>query len=101
LKGWTKIEIILLGTGTAIPFEHHNPAGMFVMSEGFSFLVDIGPGTISQLAVAGFSWHDIHSLLITHLHADHTLDLAILLQIFASAPGDTRHEPFEITGCHE
>jgi ribonuclease BN (tRNA processing enzyme) len=93
------MEIILLGTGTAIPFEQHSPAGLVVTSEGFSFLMDIGPGTISRLATAGFSTDLIDTLLLTHLHPDHTLDLATLMQIFDSAPNARRSNPFHIIGC--
>jgi len=93
------IDIILLGTGTAVPVKQHSPAGMVVIADGLHLLIDIGPGTLSRLEKADISYNQVDRLLLTHFHPDHTLDLATLLLIFNYAPGAGRKRPFTITSC--
>jgi ribonuclease BN (tRNA processing enzyme) len=93
------MEIHVLGSGTAIPAEEHNPAGFLVIAAGIPVLLDMGPGTISRLAKTGISYTGVDFALLTHLHPDHTLDLAILLQDFNSTPGWKRTADFTLVGC--
>ncbi|MGD0708304.1 MAG: MBL fold metallo-hydrolase [Anaerolineaceae bacterium] len=93
------MDIYFLGTGTAIPAKQHAPAGILVIANGLHLLLDIGPGTLTRLDLAGFACDQIDRLLLTHFHPDHTLDLATLLQVFNSAPGAARTKTFPITGC--
>ncbi len=90
------MEIFFLGTGTAIPVRHHAPAGLLVVAARQRILLDIGPGTLSRLELAGFSCAQLDALLISHFHSDHTLDLATLLQVFNYSPGAERTQPFNI-----
>lgn len=46
---------------------------------GERFLVDCGSGVACQLVQAGVSPLDVHHVLITHHHSDHTIDLGHLL----------------------
>jgi ribonuclease BN (tRNA processing enzyme) len=92
------MEIILLGTGTAVPVKQHSPAGLVVIADGMQLLFDIGPGTLSRLEQAGMSYNQLNHLFLTHFHPDHTLDLATLLLVFNYAPGAVRTLPFAITG---
>ncbi len=92
------MEIFFLGTGTSIPALEHSPAGLIVRSADQSLLFDIGPGTLTRLHLAGLTYDRIDQLLLTHLHPDHTLDLATLLLAFNYAPGAERTAPFSITG---
>jgi ribonuclease Z len=93
------MEIFLLGTGTAIPIKQHSPSGLIVKAGRQCFLFDIGPGTLGRLHMAGVGYDQINHLFISHLHPDHTLDLATLLLIFNYAPNAERTTPFPITGC--
>jgi Metal-dependent hydrolases of the beta-lactamase superfamily III len=93
------MEIFLLGTGTAIPIKQHSPSGLIVKDSGQCLLFDIGPGTLGRLHLAGVDYDQINHLLLSHLHPDHTLDLATLLLIFNYAPNKERTTPFPITGC--
>jgi ribonuclease BN (tRNA processing enzyme) len=93
------MEIFLLGTGTAIPIKEHSPAGLIVKVGGQCLLLDIGPGTLGRLHLAHVDCGQIDHLLLTHLHPDHTLDLATLLLVFNYAPNTERTAPFPITGC--
>ena len=93
------MDVFLLGTGTAIPIEGHSPSGLVVKASGRNLLFDIGPGTLGRLRFAGIDCSQIDDLLLTHLHPDHTLDLATLLLVFNYAPNAQRTAPFSITGC--
>jgi ribonuclease BN (tRNA processing enzyme) len=93
------MEIVLLGTGTAIPIKQHSPAGLILKAGGQRLLFDIGPGTLGRLHLADVDCGQIDHLLLTHLHPDHTLDLATLLLVFNYAPNAERSTPFPITGC--
>ena len=93
------MEIFLLGTGTAIPHKQHSPAGLLVKANEKCLLFDIGPGTLGRLHFAGVSYDQIDQLLLSHLHPDHTLDLATLMLAFNYAPNAERTIPFQITGC--
>ncbi len=92
------MEIFFLGTGTSIPHPEHSPAGLILKAGDQCLLLDIGPGTLGRLHYAGIAYHQIDRLLLTHLHPDHTLDLATLLLAFNYAPGAERTSSFCITG---
>lgn len=92
------MEIIFLGTGTSIPIQQHSPAALIVKVDDRHLLFDIGPGTLGRLHYATIDYQRIDQLLLTHLHPDHTLDLATLLLVFNYAPGAERTAPFKITG---
>ena len=93
------MEILFLGTGTAIPIRQHSPAGLIVKTAGQCLLFDIGSGTLGRLHLVDVTYGQIDQLLLTHLHPDHTLDLATLLLVFNYAPHAERTAPFPITGC--
>ncbi len=93
------MEIFFLGTGTAIPVRMHSPAGLLIIVDGQPVLLDIGPGTLSRLELGGVSFDRLDTLLLTHFHPDHTLDLATLLQVFNYAPEAQRQRPFFIAAC--
>jgi ribonuclease BN (tRNA processing enzyme) len=93
------MEIILLGTGTAIPARQHTPASLAVRADDRWLLLDSGPGSLSRLELAGISYLQVDRLFLTHLHPDHTLDLATLLLVFNYAPGAVRKVPFHLVSC--
>jgi ribonuclease BN (tRNA processing enzyme) len=92
------MEIFFLGTGTSIPHSQHSPAGLAIRAAQCTLLFDIGPGTLGRLHAAGIPYDRVDQLLLTHLHPDHTLDLATLLLAFNYAPGAERTAPFPLTG---
>jgi ribonuclease BN (tRNA processing enzyme) len=80
------MEIVILGSGTTVPLAERGSPSIAVFIEGQFLLLDIGPGTVRQLAVAGLTHEDIDYVAVSHFHPDHTADLIHL--IFA-----TRHPP--------
>jgi ribonuclease BN (tRNA processing enzyme) len=53
---------------------------------GSSFLVDVGDGTLRDLAEAHFHFDTLKGILITHEHADHTGGLFSLLHFLKHIP---------------
>jgi len=76
-----KIEIAVIGSGTAIPTKNHSPASIFMSADGFNALLDIGPGSISKLPYYDINVFTIENIFITHFHPDHILDLATFFLI--------------------
>src|SRR5699024_11769192 len=52
-----------------------------IVIDGSGYLVDFGSGAGRQLRNAGFTFTDVEALFVTHMHSDHTVDLASLLLI--------------------
>jgi ribonuclease BN (tRNA processing enzyme) len=93
------MQLTILGAGTSLPVADHSAAGYLVTVGDTPLLFDAGPGTLARLAAAGVSYRDLEYLFVTHLHSDHTLDLATLLQSLVATPGWTREKTLHITGC--
>ena len=76
---WWTVRVTLLGTGFPRPNpRRRGPSQLFdVGSE--RFLVDCGSGVACQLVSIGVSPLDVHHVLITHHHSDHTIDLGHLV----------------------
>ncbi len=92
------MEIILLGTGTAVPLAGHTPAAILLKSPGLTALLDMGPGATYRLAAQGFDPFQLEHIFLTHLHSDHSLDLVTFIQMNDSTPSFTRSAPLHLTG---
>jgi len=69
-----------LGTASQVPTRKRNHHGAFLRWGDVGFLFDPGEGTQRQMIFGGVAASDIHCVLITHLHGDHCLGLAGVLQ---------------------
>jgi len=74
------MEIIFLGTSSAIPSKVRNHPGIVLKAFGELMLFDCGEGTQRQLAYAKISPMKIDHIFISHLHGDHILGLPGLIQ---------------------
>ncbi|MEM2877981.1 MAG: ribonuclease Z [Candidatus Hadarchaeales archaeon] len=77
------MKIILLGTSGSIPTATRSLPAVAVRREKELLLFDCGEGTQVQMTRAGLSPLKISSIFITHLHGDHFLGLAGLIQTMA------------------
>ncbi|CAB9509541.1 tRNase Z TRZ3, mitochondrial [Seminavis robusta] len=87
----SKAELLMTGTGSAIPCKHRNVTGMCLrMDDGKGILLDVGEGTVGQLLRASLTTtsaaptaesllKSIQAAWISHPHADHHLGLLRLL----------------------
>ncbi len=90
-----KIEIVILGSGSAIPTpERGHPSTLFNRS-GELFLFDCGEGTQTRVRAAGYSPQKIKSIFISHWHADH---FSGLLPLFETLNLMGRKEELKIFG---
>jgi ribonuclease Z len=73
-------RFIALGTGSQVPTRRRNHNGYFLRWDDRGLMFDPGEGTQRQMVYFGIAASDIHLILITHLHGDHCLGLAGILQ---------------------
>ncbi|WP_415853812.1 MBL fold metallo-hydrolase [Sinomonas sp. G460-2] len=69
-----------------------------VVIQGAVYLVDCGQGTGWQLKNAGLSMDQVRGLFITHLHSDHTVDLASLILFGQFERKNPALEPIRVHG---
>ena len=68
-------QVLILGSGSAIPNKHKNHTGQLVIYNNKHFLFDCGEGTQIRLKKYGGSVQKIDHIFISHLHGDHYLGL--------------------------
>lgn len=93
------MELIILGSGTAIPLNHRASPSLAIVIEGQLILFDMGPGTLRQLTKAGLNHEDITRIFITHFHPDHTAGLIHFLFVTKSPSIFKKRNPFVIAGA--
>ncbi len=76
-------KLTLLGTNSAFPSPERFATGQFLQVQNSYFLFDCGEGTQIRMQQYGLPAHRIGHIFISHLHGDHMLGLAGLLQTFA------------------
>ncbi len=92
------VECFILGSGTAVPHPRRGSAGNMVRHPGCTLLVDAGLGTLQKLAALGVSPAEVDVVAFTHLHLDHTAELAPLLFSLRNA-GIGRRKALTILGA--
>jgi ribonuclease Z len=92
------MRITILGSGTGVPTAERQPAGVIVTDEGHHLLVDSGSGTVGSMARAGIDYRRLETLVYTHAHADHSLDLVAVVHALNFTPGYVREDPLEVIG---
>lgn len=73
------IDLIFLGTGSAVPTPHRNLSGVALQRKGEIFLFDCGEGTQMQFRRAGLRPGKLRYVFISHFHGDHLFGLPGLL----------------------
>jgi ribonuclease BN (tRNA processing enzyme) len=92
------MHLIILGSGTGIPMaQRGSPSLLFYAEEG-PMLMDIGPGSLRQLARVGVPFEKVKRILTTHFHPDHTADLVHFLFATRNPSVLNQRAPFVITG---
>lgn len=73
------LELVLLGTSSPIHTPHRFGPSQVITDGATRLMVDVGWGSTLRLYQAGMPPQTIDAVLITHLHSDHTTDLADFL----------------------
>ena len=74
------MNIILLGTGVAIPQLEKAQSGILVKTPDELMLFDCGAGVLGRIVQSGYDYLKIRTIFFTHHHLDHNADLLVLLK---------------------
>ncbi|ADZ08896.1 Ribonuclease Z [Methanobacterium lacus] len=77
------MEIVFLGTSSAIPTNNRNHSALALKAFGEIILFDCGEGTQRQMTRARLSPMKIDRIFVTHFHGDHILGIPGLIQSMA------------------
>jgi ribonuclease BN (tRNA processing enzyme) len=72
-------QLIFLGTGSGVPSPDRASPALLLKLADANVLIDLGPGTLRQLSRISVSIAEIDYIFLTHLHLDHSADLAPFL----------------------
>jgi ribonuclease Z len=89
------MQVIVLGTGAALPTPERRTSATAVVYEGEMLLFDCGEGTQLQLRKAGLRHGRLSRVFITHMHGDHVIGLMGLLMTMELSG---RERPIELYG---
>ena len=93
------MELIILGSGSAIPLNHRASPSLAIVIDDQLILFDMGPGTLRQLTKAGLNHEDITRIFVTHFHPDHTAGLIHFLFATKNPSILKKRNPFFIAGA--
>jgi ribonuclease BN (tRNA processing enzyme) len=82
----------VLGKSPAMPDTNGANSGYLIRHDGFKLLLECGTGVFAKLRVV-CDPYDVDAVLITHLHADHTLDLIPFSHALAYQAGGADRRP--------
>jgi ribonuclease Z len=80
---FSKFEVLLLGTNSALPMHGRNPTSQYLQFHKNHFLIDCGEGTQHQMNTFRVKRNKISHIFISHLHGDHVYGLPGLLGSYA------------------
>lgn len=80
------LRLTVLGSGTIVPSQVRHATTLFIEGGGGDILIDCGPGALQAIEDVGRSYRDLHRILLTHFHPDHTLGLG---RLFSAVKNDT------------
>jgi ribonuclease BN (tRNA processing enzyme) len=67
-------SVVTVGTGSPIQMRSRARSSTIIQYKGKYFLIDCGDGSSENLFEEGYLYRDIHTIMFTHLHYDHTTD---------------------------
>ena len=89
------MEIIFLGSGSALPTKDRMLSSIVINREGENILFDCGEGTQFQMVTASVKPFKIKNIFLSHLHGDHIFGLPGLISTMNLLK---RTEPLNIFG---
>ncbi|CAD7697622.1 unnamed protein product [Ostreobium quekettii] len=89
------LNVTFLGTGVPIPSPTRFGPSSLVRGANATILIDCGSGVTQRLAALGLTGAQVNALFLTHLHADHVVDI---FQLLVTGWGARRDRPLPIYG---
>lgn len=113
----TKVKIVLLGTGYPKPHPDRSGPALAVIVNDRAFILDAGPGVVRRIqgafdnGIKELAQTNIDTLILTHLHSDHTLGLPDIIftpwvmrrekKLAIYGPPGTKHMVKHITAAYK
>jgi ribonuclease BN (tRNA processing enzyme) len=88
------MELIVLGSGTGVPYLRRGSPAYTVKAADRLLLLDLGTGACRALLRHDLNFSQVDLIALTHLHPDHIGDLVPFLFASHYSLGYTRTEPF-------
>lgn len=92
------MKLTVLGSGTSIPLTYKASPSLMLNVDGDTLILDMGSGTLRQLARAGINNSSIDHVLFSHFHPDHTADLIHFLFVTRNPNIFEKRKPFILSG---
>ncbi len=92
------MRLTTVGTGTVAPHASRVCSGHLVQAPDVCLLLDCGSGVVHRLAQLQLPWTEITHIALTHFHADHISDLAMLCYAFRYGQAPARQAPLHVIG---
>ena len=92
------MELIVVGSGTAVPDAARVGSAYFVRIATSRVLLDCGPGALHHMARFDLPWQDITHLCLSHYHTDHVGDVAALIFALKYGQAEPRKQPLVVYG---
>jgi ribonuclease BN (tRNA processing enzyme) len=89
------MEIIIIGSGTGVPYLRRGSPATVIRTGDRFLLLDSGSGTLRRMLETGIDFKGVDYLLYSHFHPDHTADLVPFL--FASNYGSDEVRTRDLT----
>jgi ribonuclease BN (tRNA processing enzyme) len=90
------VKLTVLGCSGSLPGPDSPAAGYLVEAEGYRVVLDLGNGALGALQ-RHVRPRDVDTVVLSHLHADHCLDMTSLLVALRFGP-DRRATPMRVIG---
>ncbi len=78
-----KFELHILGCGSALPTNRHNPTSQVINLREKLYMIDCGEGTQLQLRRSHLKFSRLNHIFISHIHGDHCFGLIGLISTFS------------------
>jgi ribonuclease BN (tRNA processing enzyme) len=92
------MELVVVGSGTAVPEPARVGSGYFVRVGNSRVLLDCGPGVVHHLARHQVPWYELTHLCISHFHTDHIGDVPALIFAMKYGQAEPRTHPLIVYG---
>ncbi len=80
------MKITILGSGTFVPELKRTCSSYLLEKDNKKIVFDFGRGTIRNLLKLKINLYDIDKIFISHMHTDHSTELASFIQFIIDAP---------------